>query len=105
MKRIVLFIVASFLLFQICAMAQTAVTPASSLPKPSPSIDSDPDMPPFLQGNIDKQEYLRLRSEHIGRLRGLPYPLGDNPRIRALQHLDLQLKSQLKNTMGVMSIP
>ncbi len=103
MKRIVLFVVASFLLFQICAMAQTAVTPAPSLPKPSPNVDSDPDMPPFLQGNIDKQEYLRLRSEHIGRLRGLPYPEMDNPRIRALQQLDLQLKSQLKSTMSVMS--
>lgn len=69
----------------------------------SQSDGDDPDLPSFSKGNIDRNDYLRLRSEHIGLLRGLPYPPGDNPRLRALQHLDRMMKSQGPRATGVTS--
>src|SRR5215471_2953608 len=53
--------------------------------------DSDSDVPAIAEGLIDHDEYLRLREEHIGRLRGLPYDLPYNARALAIQQMDQQL--------------
>ncbi len=79
MKYFGLCVSAIVLLLHVCAVAQTTAPLPASPPDQSEQLGSDPDMPPFAGGNIDKQEYLRLRSEHIGRLRGLPYPEANNP--------------------------
>ncbi len=100
MKYFVLGVSVIVLLLHVCAMSQT---PAPPQPASKEQFGSDPDLPPFMQGNMDKQEYLRLRSEHIGRLRGMPYPEANNPRIRALQQLNRQLKNQSKSTLGLQS--
>jgi len=54
--------------------------------------DNDPDMPAFLQGKLDKQTYLQLRSEYIGRLRGIDpaNPPAPNVRVNAIHTLEQQ---------------
>jgi hypothetical protein len=57
----------------------------------------DPDRPPFAQGLIDKEQYLRLRAEHISLLRGLPNEETAILRSRAIELLnrqEIQLRSQ-----------
>jgi IPT/TIG domain-containing protein/dockerin type I repeat protein/Ig-like domain-containing protein/PKD domain-containing protein len=62
---------------------------------PTPQVltgdESDPDLPQHLHGTIDKAEYLRLRDEYIGLLRGidpaLPIDLTRrSDAIRAMEH-------------------
>src|SRR5215471_4757408 len=52
--------------------------------------DSDSDVPAIAEGLIDHDQYLRLREQHIGRLRGLPYNLPYNARALAIQEMDRQ---------------
>ncbi|HMV84203.1 MAG TPA: putative Ig domain-containing protein [Blastocatellia bacterium] len=54
--------------------------------------DDDADMPPIARGVMEKDDYLKARSEQIKLLRGLPYPqgLGFNPRVRAITEMDRQ---------------
>ena len=56
-------------------------------PDARPECD-DPDLPSIGSCEIDKEEYLRARSEHIARLRGFPHALPYDPRARALQELE-----------------
>ncbi len=44
--------------------------------------DNDPDLPAFLRGKIDKQTYLKLRAEYIGRIRGIDLNNPADPHIR-----------------------
>src|SRR3984893_10025289 len=55
--------------------------------------EADADLPPRLRGTIDKETYLRLRAEHIGRLRGLEpgFPLDPSRRVAAIQQMETQL--------------
>ncbi len=55
--------------------------------------EADADLPPRLRGTIDKETYLRLRAEHIGRLRGLEpgFPLDPSRRVQAIQQMQTQL--------------
>jgi hypothetical protein len=57
------------------------------------AAESDPDMPVIAGVTIDKEKYLRARENHIGLLRGLPYPPGENPRIRAVRTEERLMKS------------
>ena len=57
---------------------------------------SDADLPPRLPGAIDKETYLRLRAEHIGRLRGLEpgFLFDPSRRVEAIQQLETQLSNR-----------
>src|ERR1700693_195827 len=57
---------------------------------------ADADLPPRLRGTIDKETYLRLRAEHIGRLRGLEpgFLLDSSRRVEAIQQLEIQLRNR-----------
>src|SRR5215472_1244294 len=47
--------------------------------------EDDPDLPGFLAGKIDKGQYLQLRERYVNRLRGVPYDLPYEPRVKALR--------------------
>lgn len=70
----------------------TIVPPAaaSTLPQGQKSTgdeEEDPDVPPFARGVIDKEAYLLKRNENINFYRGIPYPTGPNPRVRAIEEM------------------
>ena len=67
--------------------------------KVADSADSDPDLPPFARGRIDEDTYLRLREEHIARLRGLEpdKPFDPAARGRAMQTMEDQ-QTRLRET-------
>src|SRR5579859_204175 len=71
---------------------------------------SDPDMPTFRHGNIqvgmDEATYLKLRSEHIMRLRGLSDPSKVDPHargnaIRMMEQQEVRQAQELKARTGV----
>src|SRR5712692_10176313 len=59
--------------------------------------EADADLPPRLPGTIDKETYLRLRAEHIGRLRGLEpgFLLDPSRRVEAIQRMEIQLRDRV----------
>ncbi|MCI0348039.1 MAG: DUF11 domain-containing protein [Acidobacteriales bacterium] len=63
---------------------------------------SDPDRPPMARGKIHPAEYLKLRDQHIMRLRGLgnpnrrPDPSSRSRAIRSLQQQERQLRQNLQ---------
>jgi hypothetical protein len=79
---------------------KTAFNRSTSRQRVEPSLqvsasndeDDDPDLPPFMQGKVNKDEYLRLRDEHIALLRGFSpgVPFDISPRLRALRRMDQQ---------------
>lgn len=56
-----------------------------------PPDDLDPQLPLFLQGKIDKTEYLKARGDYVNLLRGLPYNLPYDARAAALRQQDQQV--------------
>lgn len=64
---------------------------AQSKPVPSPDPDSDadfdPDLPAWLQGKVDKEEFLLRRFEYVAQMRGLPHNLPYDPRIKAISEM------------------
>ncbi|HWX40939.1 MAG TPA: hypothetical protein VN345_07295 [Blastocatellia bacterium] len=50
----------------------------------------DPDLPAFLNGKIDKEQYLQMRERYLNRLRGVPYDLPYDPRVRAIREMERQ---------------
>jgi photosystem II stability/assembly factor-like uncharacterized protein len=52
----------------------------------------DPDLPNFMTGKLDKEDYLRLREEHINRLRGIEpgEPFDPAARVRAIREMNRQ---------------
>jgi MBG domain (YGX type)/Bacterial Ig-like domain (group 3)/Carboxypeptidase regulatory-like domain len=52
----------------------------------------DPDLPGFMAGKIDKEEYLRLREEHVNKLRGIVpgRPFDPSWRGKAIQEMNQQ---------------
>jgi len=97
MNRIALWFIRCMLFVVVLAL------PRAEARQSQQSDGDDPDLPSFSKGNIDRTEYLRLRSEHVALLRGLPYAPGDNPRLRALQQLDKMMKSPGAQSMGLAS--
>ena len=55
----------------------------------------DPDLPSFMAGRISKRDYLRLRSENIGLMRGIPHSLSYDPRVSALREMSRQVQGAL----------
>ncbi|HEY0099246.1 MAG TPA: lamin tail domain-containing protein [Pyrinomonadaceae bacterium] len=69
--------------------------------KPAPAdkaVENDGDLPNFMNGKVNRKEYLRKRAEQIGMLRGRSdaAKLKDSPRIRAIQELERQESSLRK---------
>jgi hypothetical protein len=54
--------------------------------------EDDPDLPGFMAGKIDKEEYLQRRSEHINKLRGIHpgRPVNPGARGRAISEMNRQ---------------
>src|SRR5690348_10277183 len=52
--------------------------------------EDDPDLPAFLSGKIDKEQYLQIRERYLNRLRGIPYDLPYDPRVRAIREMARQ---------------
>ncbi len=63
---------------------------------PAAQGPADPQLPAFLQGRVDKADYLARRAEAIGRLRGVEpgKPFDPSARGRALQEMRQQLARQ-----------
>jgi hypothetical protein len=69
--------------------------------KPQPAdkaVENDADLPAFMNGKVNRKEYLRNRAEQIGMLRGRTdaRELKDHPRIKAIQELERQESSLRK---------
>jgi hypothetical protein len=69
--------------------------------KPEPedeAVENDGDLPAFMNGKVNRKEYLRNRAEHIARLRGKPdaAKFKDSPRVKAIQEMDRQEASLRK---------
>jgi hypothetical protein len=60
----------------------------------------DADVPGFMAGKVDKEEYLRRREEHINKLRGVERgkPFNPGARGRAIRQLERQTGKPDKNT-------
>ena len=50
----------------------------------------DPDLPPWMAGKIDKEQYLRLRGDYIDMLRGRPLDTQEDLRARAVKQMEKQ---------------
>ncbi len=85
---------------ELCAALGVAIV-LLCVPRIAESQD-DPDLPASLSGRMDKRKYMELRSEHIARLRGVPYYLPYNARELALQQMDQQERTSIL-TAGVWS--
>src|SRR5580765_7766947 len=61
--------------------------------------EMDADLPPRLNGLIDKETYMRLRAEHIARLRGIEPGEPFDPSLRgaAIEQLETQLAQSTPN--------
>ncbi len=60
------------------------------LPGLSPGLraqSDDPDLPKFITGRTNKQDFMRMRDEYVARLRGLPHDLPYDPRVRAITEM------------------
>src|SRR4029453_11814563 len=53
-------------------------------------VPDDPDLPPGLTGQVDKEEFLRARSDYFDLIRGLPSFLPYDARVRALEEMNAQ---------------
>ncbi|MBI5709213.1 MAG: T9SS type A sorting domain-containing protein [Candidatus Eisenbacteria bacterium] len=65
----------------------------SATPAAAAAETDDPDLPAFMQGQVDKEWYLQARSAHLDLLQGLPYDLsgGVNPRLAAIEQMQQKL--------------
>jgi photosystem II stability/assembly factor-like uncharacterized protein len=71
-------------------------------PEPSEDGDDDPDLPPGMTGKVDKEAYLRARSDYIDLLRGR---IGDVPvdaREKAIRQMEKQ-EAQIRRTQSASS--
>ncbi len=78
-----------------------------SAPVPEPTIapeggDDDPDLPPGMAGQIDKEAYLRARGDYIDMLRGRGSEGADAARETAIRQMDKQ-EAQTSRTSGGLS--
>jgi hypothetical protein len=66
---------------------------AGPAPTDMGSDAADPDLPRFINGNLDRAEYLRLREEHIALLRGAEpgRTLDPTARSRAIAQMEHQM--------------
>src|SRR5262249_16358244 len=71
----------------------TGPVPPARIVDVSNAEDADADLPPGMAWMIDKETYLRLRNEHISRLRGIEpgYLLDPGLRTEAVRQMDRQM--------------
>jgi hypothetical protein len=76
------------------AIKEEPVTVLSRSESAQESAESgyDPDLPNFMTGKLDKEDYLRAREEHISRLRGVEpgQPFDPTARVRAIREMNRQ---------------
>lgn len=73
--------------FQTCKKAALMLAAVFLLAGAFPELRAqgeDPDIPGFMAGRTQKEEFLRLRDEYIATLRGLPHNLPYDPRAKAI---------------------
>src|SRR6476469_4378233 len=75
----------------VAVLSHSQSSQESANEKADPSGD-DPDLPNFMNGKLDKEDYLRLREEHINRLRGIEpgEPFDPTARVRAIREMNRQ---------------
>ena len=56
---------------------------------------ADPDLPAFMAGQMRKDDFLRLRDQYIGTLRGLPYNLPYDARAKAIIETQQRVRGSL----------
>ncbi len=66
--------------------------------------NADPDLPIF-STNVDKEAYLKNRSEFIAQKRGIPYNLPYNARLFAIEEKNRQEQVQLNSPNSILSAP
>jgi hypothetical protein len=78
--------------------------PANPVPMDMLTDTDSADVPPFLQGQIDTEQYLRMRNAHTRRLRGLMDPMFQpwrrNHAIQATQQREQQLQDAVATGGG-----
>ena len=96
MKKLIFFktISAVILLFFIALQANSQIK----------ATDEDPDLPKINQ-SINKEDYLKARSEYDALKRGVPYNLPYNPRLKAIEEKRLQEIQQRRNPNNVALSP
>ena len=55
----------------------------------------DPDLPRFMAGRTQKEEFMRLRDQHLATLRGLPHNLPYDPRAKAIVEMQQHISRSL----------
>jgi len=65
----------------------------------------DPDLPGFLSGRTNKQDYMRLRDGYIAMLRGLPHNLPYDPRVKAITEMQRSTARSLARTTSTAWTP
>ena len=71
----------------------------------TPVISDDPDMPGFTVGRISKEQFLKERQDNIDMLRGMPWTLPYNPRIKAIQEKEQQEYQSSLNPNNLVQAP
>ncbi len=87
------------LLFAFVAFSGTASLRVSA--QQSPQGEEEADLPPFAIGLIDKDEYLQRRNAHVNKLRGVPYDLPSNPRVKAIQEMERQEQAERQSAPAI----
>ena len=64
----------------------------------------DPDLPSFSNG-VDKEQYLKAREDNINMIRGLPWTLTYNPRVKAINEMKQQEYVNLTNPNNLLQAP
>ncbi len=54
--------------------------------------EGESDIPPFAEGTISKEEYLRLRSQYFEAFHESAIDLPYNPRVKAIQEMEKQIQ-------------
>src|SRR6266498_3859214 len=89
-------VVAAVVVLTAAAYAQSAGEPPNRQVKAPVTLgtgsDDDPDLPGFMAGTVDKEDYLLRRQEHIEKLRGVERgrPFDPHARGRAIEEMKRQ---------------
>src|SRR5215472_3658302 len=82
--------------------AVSGAPPASATPATVDDDEDSPDIPPIARGRISEEEYLRLRDQHIGMLRGVN-DLSRNPHARSQAIRKMEGQEQSLRRFGALS--
>ncbi len=84
-------------LLSVCAISAAAQNKPRAWAPPaaaSESLENDADMPPFAQGVIDKEQYLRLRHQYFEERVDAPFGVAFPARLRAISEMRRQADEQ-----------